>query len=441
MTTANSILLSLAGLATVGAAWWGERVVSRQALPGKITVTYWEKWTGGEGEDMRKIVDDFNRSQDRIYVRYLSISAVDRKTMLAAAGGDPPDVAGLWVEQVCPFSDANGLMDLTAMAKERGLTADTYIDGYWNMLNYRGKLWALPSTPASIALHVRPDLVPPEMATPETFPKTFEALDAMVRRISKVDKNDGSLKLAGMLPSFPGWWHWAWPFYFGGKLMEGDKVTVNRPENVRAFEWADQYAKMFGSRNVQSFQGGFGNFASTQDPFIQGKVATELNGVWKANYVLMYGPKTPWFAVPFPYPADRPDLADHAMLSMDILAIPHGAKHPKEAFEFIAYVQRQEVMEKLCSLHGKNSPLREVSEAFFANHKNKFIRLFDRLARSKNAFGPTQTGILQQLNGEMSAAFGQVLTGQKKPKQALDDAQVRLEGIWATYQRQVLGRR
>lgn len=440
MTTANTILLSLVGVATVGAAYWGEKVVSRQALPNKVTVVYWEKWTGGEGEDMRKIVDQFNASQDRIFVRYLSISSVDRKTMMAASGGDPPDVAGLWLEQVCPFSDSNGLTDLTEMAREKGLTQDYYIAGYWKVLNYRGKLWALPSTPASIALHVRPDLVPPEVASPETFPKTLEELDRLAERISTKNP-DGSLKMAALLPSFPGWWHWAWPYYFGGRLMEGDRLTVNAPENVRAFKWTQKYAKMFGSRNIQSFQGGFGNFASAQDPFIQGKVAAELNGVWKANYIAMYGPKTPWFAVPFPYPADHPDQEGHAMLSMDILAIPRGAKHPKEAFEFIAYVQRQDVMEKLCSLHGKNSPLNKVSEEFFRNHKNKYIRLFDRLARSKNAFAAVQTGIVQQLNAEMAVAFEQVLTGQKEPQQALDDAQVRLEEIWATYQRQVLGKR
>ena len=223
-------------------------------------------------------------------------------------------------------------------------------------------------------------------------------------------------------------------------MVDGEKLTVNCAENLRAFEWIASYSRRFGSKEVQSFQGGFGNFASPQDPFMNGKVATELNGVWKANYIAMYRPETKWFAVPFPYPADRPDLAGHTILSQDVLMIPRGAKHPKEAFEFIAFVQRQDVMEALCAAHGKNSPLNEVSEHFLNTHKNKFIRLFDQLARSPKAVNPPQIGILPQIQNELNVAFQEVQTGEKTAKQALDDAQIRLEGQWESYKRQVLGR-
>lgn len=437
MTGKMALALGLAGLVMVVAATTGERVVSRQARADRVTVVYWEKWTGAEGEAMRKIVDSFNQSQDRIFVKYLSISGVDQKTMLATAGGNPPDVAGIWLDQVYQFSDAGALTDLTSMAKEKGLTRDHYIANYYDPLTYRGGLWALPSTPASIALHVRPDLVPKEFASPETFPKTIEGMDRLVDQIS--EKNpDGSIKLAGFLPSSPGWWNWAWGPYFGGKLVDGDRITVNGPESLRAFNWVAGYAKRFGAKEVQSFQSGFGNFASPQDPFMQGKTAMEMNGVWKANYVEVYKPGLPWFAVPVPYPEDRPDLAGHTNLSQDVLTIPRGAKHAKEAFEFIAFVQRQDVMERLCTLHGKNSPLNRVSEAFFRNHPNKQIRLFDELARSKNAFSPPAIGVYPQISNELNVAFQAINSGQKEPKQALDEAQARLDGLWATYRSQVL---
>ena len=209
MTAKGVFGLSLAGALLVSAAVFGDKVVSRQARKDRINVIYWEKWTGAEGEEMRKVVDAFNRSQNRIFVSYLSISGVDTKTMLATAGGTPPDVAGIWDNQLYEFSDAHALTDLTQLAKDAGLEANYYIKGYWDVLNYRGRLWALPSTPASIALHVRPDLVPPEVATPDTFPKTIEGLDALVDKISK-KKPNGDLAMAGFLPSNPGWWNWSW---------------------------------------------------------------------------------------------------------------------------------------------------------------------------------------------------------------------------------------
>ena len=58
-----------------------------------------------------------------------------------------------------------------------------------------------------------------------------------------------------------------------------------------------------------------------------------------------------------PFPSAVPGLEDVTFADFDALVIPQGARHKQEAFEFIAYVNRQDVMEKLCKLHCKNSPL------------------------------------------------------------------------------------
>ena len=385
---------------------------------------------------MRKVVDAFNASQDRILVRYLSISGVDQKTMLATAGGTPPDVAGVWDHNVFQFADLGALTDLTARADAAGMGRDYYIPAYYEALSKGGHLWALPSTPASIALYVRPDLLPKDVATPETFPKTLEGMDALSDRITRKDK-DGHLALAGFLPSEPGWWNAAWGPFFGGRLERDGKPTLDCPEALRAFTWIAGYAKRYGAQAIQNYQSGFGNFSSPQDPFMEGKVAMEMNGPWKASYIHVQKPGTPWFAVPFPYPEDRPDLADHSWIGQDVLVIPRGARHPDEAWEFVRFVQRQDVMEGLCIGHGKNSPLMKVSEEFYRRHPNKAIRLFDRLARSKGALVPPSTGIYPQMENEMTNAFSEVNTGAKGPKEALHDAQARIEGLWATYREQV----
>src|ERR1051326_4218021 len=75
--------------------------------PGRIPVIYWEKWTGFEMDGMQAVVDDFNTSQDRDFVQYISTSGVDQKTLIATAGGNPPDVAGLWDGDMVDFADKN----------------------------------------------------------------------------------------------------------------------------------------------------------------------------------------------------------------------------------------------------------------------------------------------------------------------------------------------
>src|SRR5262245_48566133 len=63
---------------------------------GRIRLEYWDKWSGFEMEAMRAVVNDFNASQQRIFVDFVSVSGISQKTLIATAGGHPPDIAGVW---------------------------------------------------------------------------------------------------------------------------------------------------------------------------------------------------------------------------------------------------------------------------------------------------------------------------------------------------------
>ena len=48
---------------------------------GRLHLRYWDKWDGFEGDAMRAVVEDFNRSQDRVAVRYTPVGVIDRKLL------------------------------------------------------------------------------------------------------------------------------------------------------------------------------------------------------------------------------------------------------------------------------------------------------------------------------------------------------------------------
>jgi len=107
--------------------------------------------------------------------------------------------------------------------------------------------------------------------------------------------------------------------------------------------------------------------------------------------------------------------------------IPKGAKHKKEAFEFIAYVNRQDVMEKLNALHCKNSPLTKVSRQFLEQHPNPYIGVFEKLASSPNAHGVPPVPIWPEVADELGVATQKVYLLEEEPEQALRESQARLQ--------------
>ncbi len=422
-------------LATVAAS---EVITAHKVPPGPVHITYWEKWTEFEGEAMRQTVEAFNESQSRVHVDLLTVSSIEKKTLLAIAGDDPPDVAGLFGPNVAQYADDHAIVPMDQFCREKGIRADQYIPAYWKIGFYNSHVYALPSVPASTALHYNKAMFRASGLDPDRPPQTIEELnDTAAKLVTRTPS--GQIDKFGFMPNEPDWWRWAWGYVFGGKLWDGgENITANSPENVRAFDWVQSWSRKYGAADLQTFRSGFGNFSSPQNAFLSGKVAMEIQGVWMYNFIDKYSPQMEkpvreWAAAPFPYPTDRPDLKGVTFADEDVLVIPRGARHPAEAFEFIAFVQSQKGMEMLCMGQRKNSPLVKVSEEFLKNHPNPFVRLFSEQPRGKNVITAPQIGIWPEYQSEMNNAFDEVVLMHKTAKQALDYVQARMQPKFKEY--------
>ena len=94
-------------------------------------ITYWEKWTGFEGEAMDAVIDDFNAQEVAhakadpnyapIEVEKVTISKIEQKLLIAIAGGNPPDLAGHYSFAVAAYADHGALTDLGPLLAQVGL--------------------------------------------------------------------------------------------------------------------------------------------------------------------------------------------------------------------------------------------------------------------------------------------------------------------------------
>jgi multiple sugar transport system substrate-binding protein len=438
MKIARTIVVSVLSLLGIYIIILGPRAIDKTPTDA-VVIDYWEKWTGDEGTDMGTIVNDFNTTvglQKHIFVRYISTSNCNQKTLIATASGIPPDVAGLYDGNLVQFASRDALMPLDQLAADcPDLTIDKnlYKPVYWDACHYHGHLYALVSTPATIALiynkkifHDNADKLRAAGCDPDRAPQTLDELDKYAAALDDIAP-DGHIIRAGFLPLEPGWYTNELPFWFGGSWWDDktQKLTLTDPKVVAAFDWVRSYSTRLGKEAVTSFRSGAGNFDSPQNPFLSGTVAMEMQGPWMALFIAKYKPDMvhDWAAAPFP--SAVPGLKNVTYAPFDTFVIPAGAKHPKEAFEFMAYCNRQDVMEKLCSLHCKNSPLQKVSEAFYQNHPNPFVRVFDDLAASPNARAYPQCPVANEVSDEIANAVQQIAQLRQSTNDALLAAQTR----------------
>lgn len=395
----------------------------------KIVLEYWDKWTGPDGESMRKIADDFNASQNRIEVRYTAISQLDVKLMLAIAGRKPPDIAGLWASRMANFVENNALLPLDVRAQKAGIRKEDYLPAVWDLCHYRGYMWALPTTPYDLALCWNKRIFREAGLDPERPPRTIAEMEEYNKKLVRPNPDGLSYDAFGHFPMAPGVWGTAWGFWFGGRLWNGvDKLTATDAGNLRALKWVESYPKRYGAHQVSVFLEGSSSSPSsvTLDPFLQGRIAMEITGPWISNTIRQFAPQGFELGAGA-FPSETGEGPPVTLVDTDILTIPNGSPHPKEAFEFICFANRQDEMEKFCLSHCQFSPLVKVSDAFWKNHGNPCIKTFHALAQSPNAHPVPQMTIWPEYDGEFEQAIHEVWGLRLTPEQALQEVQDRMQ--------------
>lgn len=398
--------LGVAAAGVMGAALWPVR--GRNGVPaGRTVIDYWEKWTGVEGAAVQRVVDRFNESQGRIWVRRIPISDIAAKAAVAIGGGDPPDVVGLFSYNIPQFAESRAALPLDTV-----LEADAYIPAVRRLLTHEGSLWAGVSSCYTLALYYNRAMLREAGVQP---PRTVAELDAAADRLL-VRGAGGRIERAGFLPNLPEWWPYFWPVMFGGRLYdaEANRAVFTDEATVRAYEWVAGYPARLGEEQSRTFGRSYNrSFHSPQDPFISGKTAMIVQGPWLANFIRHYGAGLDYGACPVPVDAGIYDeTRPRGMVEADVLIVPRGCRHPDEAMEFVRFTQRPRVQEMLAGDHCKSSPMLDVSREFMASHPNPCVGVHDAITRSPDVMILPQTRVWQQYADMTTGVFDRVWAGQ-----------------------------
>jgi multiple sugar transport system substrate-binding protein len=392
-------------------------------------IAYWEKWSSFEAEACQAMVDEFNQTvgrQEKIIVHYIRKSQVDRSSLLATLGRNPPDVVGLWAYNVVDFAGNGALEPLDERMKAAGLGTDRYIKGYLDLCQFRGQTWCLPSAVASLALFwnkehfhnkavelraalkkvrkAEGDPTPVDDKAEVPPPKTIAELDAYADILNEFNP-DGTAKIMAFLPTEPGWWNYVWGYHFGGELIDPvtGNIVANDKGNVDGYSWLKRYAEKYGRERLIRFKSGFStNSDSPFNAFINGQVSMELQGVWFPNFIRRHKPQMEFGVAPFP--CATLEMGPRGMFDTDVLGIPVGCKHPEEAWKFILWVQRKGML-TLNRLQGKSIPWREIPPSFLDGHPNKELGVFIELDKSPKAISIPTSLVGRELRDEMVFAF------------------------------------
>ncbi|KKI92095.1 sugar ABC transporter substrate-binding protein [Bacillus sp. SA1-12] len=323
----------------------------------KVVIDFWYGWTGPEGEAMEELIKDFNNSQDKIEVKGLSQSDY-QKQLTAITGGNPPDIASQFGNNVVPWGEKGAMQPLDDYISSSGKNLDDFVPAALDTVQYDGKTYALP-----IAMHVSMLFYNKDILAEAGFdgpPETIAEMKQVIEKTSIVG-DDGRLQRIGL---WPGVDPYTFAYTLGGNFWDAEKneVTPEDPGVKASMQLAKDIWDEYGSENLDRFSSGLGKYMSAQNPFFIGKYAMTIDGEWLPTFIKQYAPELNYGIAPIPYDESQPEFANSGNINTSVFYIPKGAKHPEEAWEFLSWFTEKENMVKFTAKLGNLPTLQSALE-------------------------------------------------------------------------------
>lgn len=339
------VLMSVPLLVLV--AWSSLTSLSETAPPDREEVVFWHFWSGPDADVVADVVTRFNRSQDRYYVRAISMPGnnFDMKLFLAITGGDPPDLINQDDPIVADWAERGAIMSMEEIVPpdEVAEFRDWLLPAAVRLGLYRNRCYAVCNGLDIRALYYNADLVESALGTvAPTELRDVAHLDEIAERCNVYDST-GDLQQVGYLPDPRRLW--AWGVVFGGEFIDTrtSRIRASDPQIVAALQWMVGYRDRLGAGAVAKFRQNDQSLPNKMFPLLAGRHAIIMDGQWRVRDIVQSqaasrrtGQMPTRYGV-WRLPADPAQGGRDGWVNGNVFMVPRGARQPRGAWEFIKF--------------------------------------------------------------------------------------------------------
>ncbi len=407
---------------------------------GRTVIVYWDRHSGHEHESRRRLIDEFNNSQDDVYVRALPIgyNSLMEKLLTSIAGGTPPDICALdgtimaqLVAQGC-FTPLDEFM-----AGSKYLQEHDFFPHVWRSVSFKGHIWGVPTTTDTYCLLWNKQAFRKAGLDPERSPQTLDELEQYAAKLTVRD--EAGLQQIGFLP----WQPWdlthMWGLLFGGEWYDEETELVccaGDPNLIRMLEWQRSFAidprrddnppYAMDPEKIMSFQKGFGAYMSANNPFYSGKLAMITEGEWQATFVPKYAPDLDWGVAFIPTPEGAEPSAYGPTCVAD--CVPRGCRHPEAVRKFLEWFYSPRPDSGISPAADYNYAIHNIPPRPAEAMQDRFIddpkfSVFVRVLMERRKVSAPVTCATQYMMDEIERQRERVVHRKTTPEEALETIQ------------------
>ena len=390
---------------------------------------------GQLAKEMTNMVKRFNAAQSDVEAVAVYTGTYDDtkiKMQAAIAAGRPPGVVLTSANFVLEYKLNDQIVPLDPLLAAEGTDRAKFLDDFWPALHANatvdGKLYAIPFQNSTPLLYFNADIL--KEAGFDHAPVDWSELIAMATKLTKKDGSNVD-RWGLMMPQtydYCGWLFSAFTMANGGQYFNpiyGGEVYYDAPSTLGALRLYDDAVHKYGF-----MPGAVTDAKEVSSSFFAGKAAMVIMSTGSLSFV-RENAKFKYGVAFMPR-----NLRNAAPIGGGSLVTPKGLPDDqrKAAWTFMKWLSAPEQLASWSRFTGYFSPRKSAYELpemkqFIAEHPDALIAL-QQLPYAQPWFATFNTvGVRQAMEDQVQA----VLTGKKKPEQAVKDAQRAADEIMKPY--------
>ncbi|MDP4097650.1 ABC transporter substrate-binding protein [Paenibacillus sp. P96] len=257
-----------------------EQAAGETSGDGKVTLSFWTLFDGGDGENMQTLVDEFNKTHPNIVVKNTKLAWGEYYTKLitSVGNGNGPDVGISHTSRLPDLVNQGVVTELDTPAADAAVDWGTYNQNLLDAVTVDGQHYAVPIDTHPFIMYYNKKLLqdagllgeddkPVFEQSPEgfvTFLKALkEKLPAKVTPFAFSNVNDDPYRL---------WW--ALYSQLGGNDVISDDLKSAAIDKEKGIQAADYIQKLFTEGYIKK------NDPDFYKNFQSGTAAIMMTGVW-----------------------------------------------------------------------------------------------------------------------------------------------------------------
>jgi multiple sugar transport system substrate-binding protein len=382
----------------------------------KVTLTFWNGFTGPDRPAIEELVKRFNDAHPDIQV---SMDITPWDTLLAKlptswSTGEGPDIAGFNTALIPKYAKSKLILPVSELYE--GDLKKVLPEGLLKVLKYDNAYYGAPANFATLMMYYNKDLFKEAGLNPDNPPKTWAEWQAAIVATTKTAGND---KQYGLVladhATIPMWPLLVWGN--GGDFIGSDgKSKINDSKTVEAF-------KIWSGLVINKGISPTGLTGAEADKLFQsGKAAMEMNGPWMTAGYTEAGLN--YDVAPIPAgPGGPVTLADSIAL-----VAGKNTKHKEQVLEFMKFWNSKESQEYL-SLQTGFPPTRTDMMDSEKLKENPFVLKFAAASPTARFYLEGQEEYAKINDDVIVPAIQAITFGQSEVEAALKDADAKMSDL------------